>query len=197
LWAPVGVHILAAVESRPGTAVVAGALRGFAVLTVVGAVVGVAAFRAELLKLVPFVGATGLIPPLIFAAMVVGLALLFWGMADGLSMLAAQLAAHAELEEIRAAQPAPRPTVVAPSSDRSAGVGDVPGFQRYNRPLQRAMKWTANVTNGPAYLAKAVCEVAAGDPVIALGEVAEFVFVESPNGNGWLPKDALKEQSAA
>lgn len=191
------MHTLAAVESRPGTIVVAGALRGFAVLTVVGAVVGLAAFRAELLKLVPFVGATGVIPPVIFATMVVGLALLFWGLADGLSMLAAHLDAHTELEEARAAQPAPRPTVVPPSGDRFGGVGDVPGFQRYNRPLPRAMKWTANVTNGPAYLAKAVCEVAAGEAVTALGEVAEFVFVESSKGNGWLPKDALKEQSAA
>jgi len=169
--------------------IVAGALKVFAVGVAAGAVVGVALFRAELVKLVPFVGLTGAIEPAIFAAVVVGLGLLFWGLSDALVLLAEHADAHEELSAAVASRPAPAP--VALKNDRSAGVGDVPGFQRYQRPMRRVLKWTANVTNGPAYLATPVCEVQSGEPVTAIGEVAEFTFVETPRGNGWLPKDSL------
>ncbi len=149
------------------------------------------------MKLVPFVGLTGAIEPAIFAALVIGIGLLFWGLSEGLVMLAAHVDAHEAAEAAQANRPVlPAPTVMA-RTDKSAGVGDVPGFQRYQRPLRRVMKWTANITNGPALLATSVCEVAAGEPVTAIGEVAEFAFVETPKGNGWLPKDSLAELAAS
>ena len=160
-------------------------------------IVGVAFFRAELVKLVPFVGLTGAVEPAIFAALVIGAGLLFWALSDGLVSLAAHVAAHAQAEAAYAERPVlPTPTVMA-RTDKMPGVGDVPGFQRYQRPLRRVMKWTANVTNGPAYLATAVCEVESGERVTAIGEVAEFAFVETPRGNGWLPKDSLAELAAS
>ena len=178
--------------------VVAGALKVFAVFVAVGALLGVGLFRAELLKLVPFVGATGPVAPAIFTAMVVGVALLFWGLADALVMLAANADAHERLEiAIRDRSAPTKPTAVAPETTKAAGVGDVPGFKRYQRPLPRMLKWTASVTNGPALLATTVCEVVAGEPVTALGELAEFVFVETAGGSGWLPKDALGERAVA
>jgi hypothetical protein len=170
--------------------IVAGALKLFALAIAAGAVAGVGFFRAELVKLVPFVGLTGAVEPAIFAAVVIGFGLLFWGLSDALVLLADHVAAHS----LMAAAPAEKPSAPRPApkrNDKSAGVGDVPGFQRYQRPLTRVMKWTANVTNGPAYLATSVCEVAAGDAVTAIGEVGEFTFVETPRGNGWLPKDSL------
>jgi hypothetical protein len=177
--------------------VVAGALKLVAVLLAAGAIAGVAFFRAELVKLVPFVGLTGTVEPAIFAALVVGIGLVFWALSDGLVMLAAHVDAHAAADAAQADRPAlPAPTVMA-RTNKSAGVGDVPGFQRYQRPLRRVMKWTANVTNGPAYLATAVCEVESGERVTAIGEVAEFAFVETPRGNGWLPKDSLAELAAS
>lgn len=175
---------------------VAGALRLFAALIVLGAIVGVAAFRAQLLTLVPFVGATGVVPPVVFALLVGAVALLFWAMADALALLGAHVAAHERIE--RAIRNRPSLAVAAdPRSTKTAGVGDVPGFQRYQRPMPRVLRWTANVTNGPALLAQPVCEVAAGDPVTALGEIAEFAFVESRGGSGWLPKDSLAERAVA
>jgi hypothetical protein len=172
--------------------VVAGALRTFAVLFVVGAVCGVALFRAELLTLVPFVGSTGMAPPAIFTALVAGIALLFWALADGLTMLVDLRAAQARIEKALAELPVRRaPAPPAPKKDGSAAAGEVPGFKRYQRPVEREMKWTANVTNGPAYLAEPVCEVAKGQIVTAIGEVAEFTFVETADGSGWLPKDSL------
>jgi len=171
--------------------IVAGTLKLFALALAAGAVAGVALYRAELVKLVPFVGLTGTVEPAIFAAVVVGIGLLFWGLSDALVLLAHHVTAHEAMATAASEKPsAPRPA--APQrSDKSAGVGDVPGFQRYQRPLRRVMKWTANVTNGPAYLATSVCEVAAGDAVTAIGEVGDFTFVETPRGNGWLPKDSL------
>jgi hypothetical protein len=53
------------------------------------------------------------------------------------------------------------------------------------------------VTNAPGYVATAVCEVASGEMVTALGEVKEFAFVETTNGNGWLPKDSLADLAAS
>jgi hypothetical protein len=171
--------------------IVAGALKLFALALAAGVVAGVALFRAELVKLVPFVGLTGAVEPAIFAALVIGVGLLFWALSDALVLLADHVAAHQSIGTAPAEKPsAPRPAP-APRNGKSAGVGDVPGFQRYQRPLTRVMKWTANVTNGPAYLATSVCEVAAGDAVTAIGEVGEFTFVETPHGNGWLPKDSL------
>ena len=177
--------------------IVAGALKLFALALAAGAIAGVAFFRAELVKLVPFVGLTGAVEPAIFAALVVGVGLLFWALSDGLVSLAAHVAAHAQAEAAYAERPVlPTPTVMA-RTDKMPGVGDVPGFHRYQRPLRRVMKWTANVTNGPAYLATAVCEVESGERVTAIGEVAEFAFVETPRGNGWLPKDSLAELAAS
>jgi hypothetical protein len=176
--------------------VVAGALRLFAGLIVVGAIAGVAFFRAQLLTLVPFVGATGIVPPVVFALLVGAIALLFWAMATALAMLGE----HADAVERIERAIRNRPSLAAPADPRNtktAGAGDVPGFQRYQRPVPRMLKWTANVTNGPALLAQPVCEVAAGDPVTALGEVADFAFVESRGGSGWLPKDSLAERPAA
>ena len=175
---------------------VAGALKLLAVLVAAAAVMGVAAFRAELLKLVPFVGSTGPIAPAIFAALIIGAALLCWGLADALVMLAAHADAHEQLESAVAALSAKRVPAAAEAA-RAAGVGDVPGFKRYQRPLPQVTKWTANVTNGPAFLAPTVCEVAAGDAVTALGELAEFTFVETASGSGWLPKDSLAERAVA
>ncbi len=172
--------------------IVAGALKLFALALAAGVVAGVAFFRAELVKLVPFVGLTGAVEPAIFAALVIGVGLLFWAMSDALVLLAAHVDAHESAE----AAPLPAPTVMT-RPDKAAGVGDVPGFHRYQRPLRRVLKWTANVTNGPAYLGTSVCEVAAGEPVTAIGEVAEFAFVETPKGNGWLPKDSLAELAAS
>jgi hypothetical protein len=169
--------------------IVAGALKLFALALAAGAVAGVTLFRAELVTLVPFVGLTGAVEPAIFAALIVGLGLLFWGLSDALVLLAEHAEAHEELSAAVASRPARTP--VAVKDDKSAGVGDVPGFQRYQRPMRRVLKWTANVTNGPAYLATAVCEVAVGNAVTAVGEVGEFTFVETPRGNGWLPKDSL------
>jgi hypothetical protein len=175
--------------------IVAGALKVFAVGIAAGAVAGVAFFRADLVKLVPFVGLTGAIEPAIFATLVVGVGLLFWALSDALVLLAAHVDAHEDAAE---ADPPARPApTVMPRTDKTPGVGDVPGFQRYQRPLRRVMKWTANVTNGPAYLATAVCEVESGERVTAIGEVAEFAFVESAKGNGWLPKDSLAELAAS
>jgi len=177
--------------------IVAGALKVFAVGIAAGAIAGVAFFRAELVKLVPFVGLTGAVEPAIFAALVVGLGLLFWGLSEGLAMLADHVDAHAAAEAAQANRPVlPAPTVMA-RTDKTPGVGDVPGFQRYQRPLRRVMKWTANVTNGPAYLATAVCEVESGERVTAIGEVAEFAFVETSKGSGWLPKDSLADLAAS
>jgi hypothetical protein len=193
----ISAALFAPVDGRPGTKVVAGALRVCAVLIVVGAVAGVALFRAELLKLVPFVGATGMAPPVIFAVLVSAAGLLFWGLADALVMLADHARAHRVSAVPAAEHPAPRAVAAPPRTDKSPGLGDVPGFQRYQRPMPRIMKWTANVTNGPAYLAKAVCEVASGELVTAIGEVAEFAFVETSAGNGWLPKDALTDLAAS
>jgi hypothetical protein len=195
---PLSTALFSAVDGRPGTAVVAGALRVFAGLIVVGAVVGVALFRAQLLTLVPFVGATGFVPPVIFAVLVGAIALLFWAMAEALVMLGEHADALERIERAIRNRPS---LAAAPAADprntKTAGVGDVPGFQRYQRPMQRVVKWTASVTNGPALLAKPVCEIAAGEPVTAIGEVADFAFVESPGGNGWLPKDSLAERPAA
>ena len=181
-------------DHRPGTLLVAGALRLFAVLIAVGAIVGVAAFRAELLTLVPFVGATGMAPPAVFAALVVGIGLLFWALAEVLGRLASTAAAQARIERALAALPGrlvSRGPAAAGRTDKSAGFGDVPGFTRYQKPAMRELKWAASVTNGPALLANPVCEVAKGAPVTAIGEVGEFAFVETQTGNGWLPKDAL------
>ena len=176
---------------------VAGALRVLAGLIVVGAVVGVALFRAQLLTLVPFVGATGVVPPVVFALLVAAIALLFWAMADALVLLGEHADALERIERAIRNRPSLAAAPADPRNTKTAGAGDVPGFQRYQRPMPRVVKWTANVTNGPALLAKPVCEVAAGSPVTALGEVADFAFVESPNGNGWLPKDSLGERPAA
>jgi hypothetical protein len=182
-------------EHRPGTLLVAATLRLFAVLIAVGAIVGVAAFRAELLTLVPFVGATGMAPPAIFAALIVGIGLLFWALAEVLARLAATAATQARIEHALAALPgrlvSRAPAAAAGRDLKSAGVGDVPGFTRYQKPAMRELKWAASVTNGPALLANPVCEVAKGAPVTAIGEVGGFAFVETPTGNGWLPKDAL------
>ena len=62
--------------------------------------------------------------------------------------------------------------------------------------MPRVLKWTANVTNGPALLANPVCEIQQGAPVTAIGELKEFAFVETPGGNGWLPKDSLADRLA-
>src|SRR5260221_9245769 len=176
--------------------IVAGALKLFALALAAGAVAGVAFFRAELVKLVPFVGLTGAVEPAIFAALVIGIGLLFWGLSEGLVILAAPVDAHEPAEAAQANRPVlPAPTVMA-RTDKSAGVGDVPGFQRYQRPLRRVMKWTANITNGPALLATAVCEGAAGEPVTAIGEVAGLPFVSTTKGKGWPPKDTLAPLAA-
>jgi hypothetical protein len=42
-----------------------------------------------------------------------------------------------------------------------------------------------------------VCEIPKGGAVTAIGELKEFAFVESPSGNGWVPKDALVAPQAA
>lgn len=175
---------------------VAAALKMFAVLVALGAVLGVALFRVELVKVVPFV-AGGPIALAIVAAIIVGTALLCWGLADALAMLAKHVGAHERLQAALADRSPTKPTAAASQAWKTPGVGDVPGFQRYRRPLPRVVKWTANVTNGPAYLATAVCEVTAGDPVSAIGELAEFVFVEAKGGSGWLPKDSLAERTVA
>ena len=175
---------------------VAGALKVMAVVFAVGAIVGVAAFRAELVILFPFVAATGVATPAIFAILVAAVGLLFWGIADIIVMLGEHMDEH---EELRAAvaniarRPAPAPPA---ETTKQAGVGDVPGFQRYQRPMPRVLKWTANVTNGPALLANPVCEVPKGGAVTAIGELKEFAFVETPGGNGWLPKDSLADRLA-
>ena len=174
---------------------VAGALKFVAVLVGAGAIIGVAAFRAELLVLFPFVGATGVATPAIFAALVIAAGLLFWGLADVIVLLAEHIEEHEELKAAIASA-ARRPAAVADST-KGAGVGDVPGFQRYQRPMTRMLKWTANVTNGPALLANAVCEIPKGGAVTAIGELKDFAFVESPSGNGWVPKDALAAPQAA
>jgi hypothetical protein len=173
---------------------VAGALKFVAVLFGVGAIVGVAAFRAEVLVLFPFVGATGLATPAIFAVLVIAVGLLFWGLADVIVMLSDHIEEHEELKA--AIANATRRPAAAQESTKQAGVGDVPGFQRYQRPMPRMLKWTANVTNGPALLANPVCEVAKGGAVTAIGELKEFAFVETPGGNGWLPKDSLADRRA-
>jgi hypothetical protein len=179
---------------------VAGALKFMAVLLVVGALVGVAAFRSQLLIIFPFVGATGVATPAIFAILVAAVGLLFWGLADVLVMLGEHVDEH---EELRAAvaTPArkPAPAVAAPpaESTKQAGVGDVPGFQRYQKPMPRVLKWAANVTNGPALLAPPVCELPVWTNVTAIGELKEFAWVETPGGNGWLPKDALADRMPA
>jgi hypothetical protein len=187
-------------EHRAGTVVVAGALKVIAVLIVAGAVVGVALFRTELLELVPFVGAKGAATPAVFTVLVAAVALLFWGVADALGLLVAHVEAHARLGAVPvatiASSPLPAPVVV-PRIDESGGVGDVPGFRRYQRPTPRVLKWIANVTNGPGYVAATVCEVASGEMVTAIGEVKEFVFVEATGGNGWLPKDSLADLAAS
>ena len=173
---------------------VAGALKFIAIAFGVGAIVGVAAFRAELLVLFPFVGATGVATPAIFAVMVAAVGLLFWGIADIIAMLSTHMDEHEELKAAIAA--AARRPAAAPEGVKQAGVGDVPGFQRYQRPMPRVLKWTANVTNGPALLANSVCEVTQGAPVTAIGELKDFAFVETPGGNGWLPKDSLADRLA-
>jgi hypothetical protein len=188
------------VERRAGTAFVAAALRVDAVLIVVGAVVGVALFRAELLELVPFVGAKGPATPALFALLVAAVALLFWGLADVLGILSAHAEAHARADAPPVVLPAPGvlpAPVDARRSEKSAGVGDVPGFRPYQRPTPRVLKWTANVTNAPGYVAVAVCEVASGEMVTAIGELKEFAFVETTGGNGWLPKDSLADLAAS
>lgn len=162
-------------------------------LIVVGAIAGVAFFRAELVELVPFVGAKGLATPAILAVLVASVGLLFWGLADALVMLAAHAEAHAR-HAPAIDRPATRVLASAPNADKP-GVGDVPGFQRYQRPMPRVMKWTANVTNGPAYLAKSVCEVPSGEMVTAIGEVAEFAFVETSSGNGWAAEGRIDRPS--
>jgi hypothetical protein len=172
---------------------VAGALKAVAILLGAGAIIGVSAFRAELLVLFPFVGATGVATPAIFAVLVVSAGLLFWGMADIVAMLAEHLEEHEELKAA-IANVARRPAPV--DNTKAAGVGDVPGFQRYQRPMPRVLKWTANVTNGPALLANPVCEIQQGAPVTAIGELKEFAFVETPGGNGWLPKESLADRLA-
>ena len=173
---------------------VAAALKAVAILVGAGAIIGVAAFRAELLVLFPFVGATGVATPAIFAALVIAVGLLFWGLADVIAMQAEHMDEHEELKAaIANAARRPAPAV---ESTKQAGVGDVPGFQRYQRPMPRVLKWTANVTSGPALLANPVCEIEKGAPVTAIGELKEFAFVESPGGNGWLPKDALADRLA-
>jgi hypothetical protein len=174
---------------------VAGALKAVAILLGAGAIIGVAAFRAELLVLFPFVGATGVATPAIFAVMVIAVGLLFWGLGDVIVLLAEHVDEHEELKAA-IANAARRPAAVADNA-KAAGVGDVPGFQRYQRPMTRMLKWTANVTNGPALLANPVCEIPKGGAVTAIGELREFAFVESPSGNGWLPKDALAAPQAA
>lgn len=174
---------------------VAGALKAVAILFGAGAIIGVAAFRAELLVLFPFVGATGVATPAIFAVLVIAVGLLFWGIADIIALLAEHMDEHEELKAA-IANAARRPAAVADST-KAAGVGDVPGFQRYQRPMPRMLKWTANLTNGPALLANPVCEIPKGGAVTAIGELREFAFVESPKGNGWLPKDALVAPQAA
>ena len=173
---------------------VAGALKLVAILLGAGAIIGVAAFRAELLVLFPFVGATGIATPAIFATLVIAAGLLFWGLADVIAMLAEHMDEHEELKAAIATA-ARRPAAVAENA-KQAGVGDVPGFQRYQRPMPRVLKWTANVTNGPALLANPVCEIQQGAPVTAIGELKEFAFVETPGGNGWLPKDSLADRLA-
>jgi len=174
---------------------VAGALKAVAILFGAGAIIGVAAFRAELLVLFPFVGATGVATPAIFAVLVIAVGLLFWGIADIIALLAEHMDEHEELKAT-IANAARRPAAV-PDNTKAAGVGDVPGFQRYQRPMPRMLKWTANLTNGPALLANPVCEIPKGGAVTAIGELKEFAFVESPGGNGWLPKDALAAPQAA
>ena len=173
---------------------VAGALKAVAILFGAGAIIGVAAFRAELLVLFPFVGATGVATPAIFAILVIAVGLLFWGIADIIALLAEHMDEHEELKAA-IANAARRPAAVADNT-KAAGVGDVPGFQRYQRPMPRVLKWTANVTNGPALLANSVCEIQKGAPVTAIGELKEFAFVETPGGNGWLPKDSLADRLA-
>jgi hypothetical protein len=175
---------------------VAAALKFIAVLFGVGAIAGVAAFRAELLVLFPFVGATGVATPAIFAVMVTAVGLLFWGLADVIVLLSDHIEEHEELKAA-IANAARRPMAAPADNTKQAGVGDVPGFQRYQRPMPRMLKWTANVTNGPALLANPVCEIPKGGAVTAIGELKEFAFVESPSGNGWLPKDALAAPQAA
>jgi hypothetical protein len=174
---------------------VAGALKFLAILLGVGAIVGVSAFRAELLVLFPFVGATGVATPAIFAVLVIAAGLLFWGLADVIVLLTEHIEEHEELKAA-IANAARRPAAAAEST-KAAGVGDVPGFQRYQRPMPRMLKWTASLTNGPALLANPVCEIPKGGAVTAIGELKEFAFVESPSGNGWLPKDALVSPQAA
>jgi len=173
---------------------VAGALKAVAILVGAGAIIGVAAFRAELLVLFPFVGATGVATPAIFATMVIAVGLLFWGLADVIAMLAEHMDEHEELKA--AIANAARRPAAAVESTKQAGVGDVPGFQRYQRPMPRVVKWAASVTNGPALLANPVCEIQQGAPVTAIGELKEFAFVETPGGNGWLPKDSLADRLA-
>jgi hypothetical protein len=179
---------------------VAGALKFMAVLLVVGALVGVAAFRAQLLILFPFVGATGVATPAIFAILVAAVGLLFWGLADVLVMLGEHVDEHEELSRAAAVATrvrAPAPVAAPAESTKQAGVGDVPGFQRYQKPMPRVLKWAANVTNGPALLAPPVCELPVWTPVTAIGELKEFAWVETPGGNGWLPKDALADRMPA
>jgi len=124
---------------------VAGALKAVAILFGAGAIIGVAAFRAELLVLFPFVGATGVATPAIFAVLVVAVGLLFWGLADVIAMQAEHMNEHEELKTALA-NLARRPAPV-PDTTKQAGVGDVPGFQRYQRPMPRVVKWAASVTN--------------------------------------------------
>ncbi len=177
---------------------VAAGLRVCAVLITAGALAGVALFRADLVELVPFVGAKGMAAPAIFAILVASVGLLFWGVADTLVSLAAHADSHARQAPVALADPErPAPRALASRTERPADVGDVPGFQRYQRPMPRVMKWTANVTNGPAYLGTSVCEIPSGEMVTAIGEVAEFAFVETSSGNGWLPKDALTDLLAS
>jgi uncharacterized membrane protein YedE/YeeE len=174
---------------------VAGALKAVAIVFGAGAIIGVAAFRAELLVLFPFVGATGVATPAIFAVLVIAVGLLFWGIADIIALLAEHMDEHEEMKAAIASA-ARRPAAVGDNT-KAAGVGDVPGFQRYQRPAARMLKWTANLTNGPALLANPVCEIPKGGAVTAIGELKEFAFVESPSGNGWVPKDALMAPQAA
>src|SRR5438132_13228048 len=68
---PLSTASFASVDGRPGTTIVAGALKLFALALAAGAIAGVALFRAELVKLVPFVGLTVALEPAIFAALVI------------------------------------------------------------------------------------------------------------------------------
>jgi len=77
---------------------VAGALKAVAIVFGAGAIIGVAAFRAELLVLFPFVGATGVATPAIFAVLVIAVGLLFWGIADIIALLAEHMDEHEEMK---------------------------------------------------------------------------------------------------